>query len=169
MSRRDPFLGYNHRMTYSFSLPKRQGYNQALPAVQSMLAVADTYGVNSGSPSDKELFSDLFKTFAHSIPGAQISNIDSLAASLAAETVRSKYPTAVSAAWATASLLPNATVRAMGNTMGNAGVAKAATWFTDEFPGQVKAPVLGRRTKMWRVPAAIAAVILISHAEEIGL
>lgn len=155
-------------MPFSTSPSKRRAYNQTFPAVQSMLAAADEYGFNTGSPSDKEIFSSLFKVFVRSLPAAELPNIDRIAASLANETVRSDYPMAVSAAWAAASLLPRDTATAMGRVMGNEGVANAATWFNDEFPGQIKVPVLGRRTKMSLVPAAISAVILISHGEEIG-
>ena len=48
-------------------------------------------------------------------------------------------------------------------------MANAATWFTDEFPGWVNTHVLGNRIKLWRTPAAIAALILMLHAEEAKL
>jgi len=54
-------------------------------------------------------------------------------------------------------------------TRSERGVANAATWFTDEFPGWVNTHVLGNRIKLWRTPAAIAALILMLHAEEAKL
>ena len=88
---------------------------------------------------------------------------------VAAEAAGSTFPIAVQAAWAAASLLPSSTVLELTRAMGHVASVKAATIITDEFPGLVKTPVLGRRSKHWRGPAAIAMVLMANHADDLGI
>ena len=161
--------GRCQNMPFSFSANRRKEFNRQQPHVKDMLAAAHRYGFNRGSASDSQVISDLLDRFARSIPGASIAGMGSIGTSLARETVGSDYPTAVNAAWAVAVSLPSSTVSMLTREMGVAGVTNAATCFTDEFPGRVKTPVVGLRPTMWRGPAAIAAMILMAHAQEVGL
>jgi len=156
-------------MPFSFNADKRRQTNRQSPEARKMLAVASRYGSHSGSESDTETFVELFEKFAGLVPGATVLDTQRVGPMAAAEAAGSKYPLAVHAAWAVAAQLPSSTISALSGVLGNAGMVAGATLFTDEFPGLVKTPVLGRRLKLWRGPAAIAVVLLATYADEIGV
>lgn len=157
---------YSEFMAFSFSAKKRKQFNRQLPQVQSMLAAANGYGYSRGTVEDKQTFEYLLEDFARSMQGISGSSITFLETALAEEASGSEYPIAVNAAWAVASALPQSSVTMLGKAMGTAGVVNAATWFTDEFPGKVRTPVMGQKISAWRVPAAIAAMLMMTHADE---
>jgi hypothetical protein len=156
-------------MGFSFGAKRRRQANQSMPQVRAMLAVASLYGPHSGSTVDNEQYVRLFETFSSLIPGASLPDAISLAHQAAAEAARSPYPLAVHAAWAVASLLPNSTITQLQRVMGVSGVTAGATVLTDEFPGIVKTAVLGRRTALWRGPAAVTVVLLSTFADRSGI
>lgn len=139
------------------------------PQVRAMRAVADRYGSHSGSASDTETFLVLFEDFARQVPEAVGPNVHSAGPLIATEAAGSSYPLAVHAAWAVAALLPNSTVVALNKELGSRGQITGASFLTDEFPGLVKTPVLGKRVTLWRGPAAIAVVLLAAHADTFGI
>lgn len=160
---------YPSRMTFSFKADKRRAANRQSPETRKMLAVTRRYGFHSGSESDTETFVELFETFAGLVSGATVPDTQRVGPLVAAEAAGSKYPMAAHAAWAVVSLLPSSTISALSRVMGHAGIVGGATIFTDEFPGLIKTPVLGRRLKLWRAPAAVAVVVLATHADESGI
>jgi len=131
--------------------------------------VADRYGFNRGSADEKDTYVELFRKYSGWAPGGLRSDWQSVGKRLADETIGSNYPIAVDAAWAVASLLSNKEVLGVAKIMGSKSVNVGATWFTDEFSGIVKTKVLGKRLWNWRIPAAIAAISLLAHADEISI
>ena len=156
-------------MGFSFSAKRRREVNRNLPYVRAMLAVADRYGPHSGSADDDITYVRLFTQISELIPDAGIPNVTSLAREAAKEAIHSTFPLPVHAAWAVASLFPNSTIIRLQNAMGMAGMTACATVVNDEFPGLVKTPVLGRRSALWRGPAAITVVLLAALADESGI
>lgn len=156
-------------MPFSFNADKRRQFNRQSPETRMVLGLAGRYGSHSGSESDTETFVELFETFADLVPGATVPDMQRVGQLAAAEAAGSRYPLAVHAAWAVAALLPSSTISELTGALGKFGSAKLATILTDEFPGLVKTPVLGRRLKLWRGPAAIAMVLLATYANEFGV
>lgn len=156
-------------MAFSFNADKRRQANRQSPETRKVLAVASRFGSHSGSESDSATFVELFEKLACLVPGATVPDTQRVGPLAAAEAAGSRHPLAVHAAWAVASLLPSSTISALSGVLGTAGLASGATVFTDEFPGLVKTPVLGRRVTLWRGPAAIAVILLAAYADELGL
>lgn len=154
---------------FSLDADRRRNANRQTQETRKMLAIASRYGSHSGSASDTRTFVELFERFATLVPGASVQNVEEVGPRVAAEAAGSQYPLAAHAAWAVASLLPSTTVSAITQAMGMKGMVAGATVFTDEFPGLVKVPILGNRSKLWRGPAAIAAVLLGAYADELGI
>jgi hypothetical protein len=156
-------------MGYSFSASKRREFSRNTPEVRAMIMVAERYGFNQGSSDQKDTYLDLFKRYSSGAPGGLRSDWQSVGTRLAEETVGSDYRTAVNAAWAAAALLSNKEVLEIARAIGSQSVNIGATRFTDEFSGVTKSKVLGKRLWNWRIPAAIAAVFLIAHAEDMSM
>jgi hypothetical protein len=102
----------------------------------------------------------LFVRFIQLVPGPVPSNLAATSALASKEAATTSFPLAAHAAWSAAALLPNSTVVSLSDVLGRQGLVTGATLFSDTFPGLVKAPVLGKRVKMWRTPAAIAVAMM---------
>ncbi|WP_100422565.1 hypothetical protein [Sediminihabitans luteus] len=135
--------------------------------MKQMLAGAGRYGYNRGSGAEAEIAAGLIDRFA-SAAGTFIPGAEMLAQRLALETVGSRYPLAVDAAWAVALHLPDHQANMFVRAMGAQKLVALATYFTDEFPGRAQESLLGKRTRLWRGPAAIAAVLLMTDAQQPG-
>jgi hypothetical protein len=118
---------------------------------------------------DTDTFVRVFEGMARQVPGPVDPRIASAGPLVAIEAASTSYPLAVHAAWAVAALLPNSTVVGLTQALGNKGLISGATFLTDEFPGLVKVPVLGKRVKIWRSPAAIAVLLLGAYADSTGI
>ena len=147
-------------MGFSFSADRGRQANQDHPQVRAMRALADRYGVHTGSASDSETFERMFVRFMQLVPGPLPSDLAATSALASKESANTSFPLAAYAAWSAAALLPNSTVVKLNDVLGRQGLVTGATLFSDAFPGLVKAPVLGKRVKMWRSPAAIAVAMM---------
>lgn len=155
-------------MALSFSAKKRRATNRQIAEVQQMLATAETYDFNRGESYEADKLGDFVSHFSAEILGSPLPNSRELGRQLAAETVNSRFPDAVNAAWLVAVELPSSKITELSNMLGPMGVTNGATFFTDEFPDRVKEPILGRKLNLWRGPAAIATTILATHAAQMG-
>ena len=163
-------------MGFSFNSGKRRAHNSELPEVQKMLAVAAHYGFNRGLPEDRAVFGSLVDHFGSKMT-AELGSADSnwmmsrgvLDLHYHHDDMVRKFPIAVDAAWMAAVWLHEDVVDACESLMGHSGKMTAATVFVDFFPGKNKTLMMGRKEEQKVSRSAVAAVILMSHADELGL
>lgn len=149
------------------SISKR--VNRTSPAGLAMLAVANRYGFNRGTPADAEKFNEIFQWMTEALPGPGVPKQHEVGTLLARETAGSKFPIAVDAAWAAAALLPFDTLKDIAGLAGHQGYVKIASVFDAVFPGKQKSKVLDERVITKVMNRAVAGVLLITFGEEKGL
>lgn len=134
-----------------------------------MRALADRYGVHTGSAADSEIYERLMARFVQFVPGAPLTTMATTSAQASRDAANTSFPLAAHAAWSAAAVLPRSTLVGLSDAMGHHGLVTGATLFSDTFPGLVKAPVLGTRLKMWRTPAAVAVAMMGTYADATDL
>lgn len=143
--------------------------NRATPAGQGMLAVADHYGFNHGTDEDTERFIEVFGWMTKQLLDGGLTNERLIGSLLAKETVDSRYPMAVDAAWAVGATLPIDVLNQVVKMMGYSGHVKTASIFGAMFPGKQRSAVNGHMVLTKVSSGAVAGTLLIALGTEIGL
>lgn len=141
--------------------------NRRSPFGQAIFNAAGKSGYNRGSAEDADRFTSTFTWMTQHLP-TPIPNQQAVAATLARETVDSRYPIAVDAAWAAASLLPFYALKEFASIAGHNGYVQIASVFDAVFPGKRYTNVLGEKVVTKVLSCAVAAVLLEEYAEELN-